>query len=317
VRSVADMPGIERVALAGLVPMDGTNSQTTIRIASGSSSFSTSPDINEVSAGYFGLLDIPVKQGREFTAVDRDSSPLVAVVNETMARRAWNGDAVGKVFRKENTHELFQVVGVVGDLRHRSFAEDPIPMVYFCATQRSRPMMTLHVRTAVPPRVIAPALQKALHEIDRAAGLTAAETMSEYVDRVILPQRLGAGAAMATAGLELALAVMALYGVIAFAASQRRREIGLRMALGASSRSVIALIMREGLLLTGVGVVLGAGVALVGASGLGSMLIGIGPADPVSFGGATLLLLLVGAAASYVPARSASSVDPSTALRSE
>jgi predicted permease len=317
VRSVAAMPGIERVALAGLVPMDGTNSQTTIRIASGSSSFSTSPDINEVSPGYFGLLDIPVKQGREFTAVDRDSSPLVAVVNETMARRAWNGDAVGKVFRKENTHELFQVAGVVGDLRHRSFAEDPIPMVYFCATQRSRPMMTLHVRTAVPPRVIAPALQRALHEIDRAAGLTAAETMSEYVDRVTLPQRLGAGAAMATAGLELALAVMALYGVIAFAASQRRREIGLRMALGASSRSVIALIMREGLLLTGVGVVLGAGVALVGASGLGSMLIGIGPADPVSFGGATLLLLLVGAAASYVPARSASSVDPSTALRSE
>jgi predicted lysophospholipase L1 biosynthesis ABC-type transport system permease subunit len=177
--------------------------------------------------------------------------------------------------------------------------------------------MTLHVRTAVPPRVIAPALQRALHEIDRAAGLTAAETMSEYVDRVTLPQRLGACAAMATAGLELALAVMALYGVIAFAASQRRREIGLRMALGASSRSVIALIMREGVLLTGVGVVLGMGVALVGASGLGSMLIGVGPADPVSFGGAALSLLLVGAAASYIPARSASSVDPSTALRSE
>ena len=110
---------------------------------------------------------------------------------------------------------------------------------------------------------------------------------------------------------------MALYGVIAFAASQRRREIGLRMALGASSRSVIALIMREGLLLTAVGVVLGVGVALLGGSALRSVLIGVGPADPVSFGGAVLVLLLVGAAASYVPARSALSVDPSTALRSE
>ena len=190
-------------------------------------------------------------------------------------------------------------------------------MVYFCAAQRSRQKMTLHVRTSMPPRVIAPAVQKALHEIDRSAGLGLAETMSEYVDRVTLPQRLSAGAAMATGGLELTLAVMALYGVIAFAASQRRREIGLRMALGASSRSVIALIMREGLLLTGVGVVLGVGIALVAASTLGSMLIGVGPADPVSYTGAALLLLLVGAAASYIPARSASSVDPSSALRSE
>ena len=177
--------------------------------------------------------------------------------------------------------------------------------------------MTLHLRTTAPRRAIAPALQRTLHEIDPAAGLTSVETMGEYFERVTLPQRLGAGAAMAAGVLELALAVMALYGVIAFAASQRRREIGLRIALGASTRSVISLIMREGLLLTTVGVVLGLGVALLGGSALRSMLIGIGPADPVSFGGAALLLLVVGAAASYVPARSALRVDPSTALRSE
>jgi predicted permease len=317
VRSVAALPGVERAALALLVPMDGSNSQTTIRIATGPSSLSTSPDINIVGAGYFALLEIPVTQGREFTAADRDASPPVAVVNETMARRFWNGEPVGQSFTNENTGEQVQIVGVVRDLRHRSFGEDPMPMVYFSAGQRSHQRMTLHVRTTVPPRVIAPVLHRTLHEIDRAAGLTPAETMNDYFERVTLPQRLGAEAAMATAVLELALAVMALYGVIAFAAQQRRREIGLRMALGASSRSVITLMMREGLLLTSVGIVVGLGLALVGGSALRSLLIGIGPADPVSFGGAVVVLLLVGATASYVPARRAVRVDPGTALRSE
>ena len=317
VRSVAGMPGVERVALAGLVPMDGSNSQTTIVIAEGRSPISTSPDINVVGAGYFALLDIPVKQGREFTAADRESAPAVAVVNETMARYFWNGEPVGKTFTSEVTGEQVHIVGVVGDLRHRSFGEEPMPMVYFCAGQGARPKMTMHVRTTVAPQVIGPAIQQALHEIDRSAGLARAETMHEFFERMTLPQRAGAGAAMATALVELALVVMALYGVIAFAASQRRREIGLRMALGASGRSVIALVMREGVVLTGMGVVLGLGIALVGGSALRSLLIGIGPADPVSFSGAALFLCAVGAAASYVPARRAASVDPSTALRSE
>jgi predicted permease len=317
VRSAAALPAVEQVALAALVPMDGTNSQTTIRIAAGRSPASVSPDINIVGPGYFALLDIPVTQGREFTAADRQSAPPVAVVNESMARRFWNGDPVGSAFTDEETGQQVQIVGVVRDLRHRSFAEHPIPMVYFCAAQRSRTRMTLHLRTTAPPRVIGAAVQRTLHEIDRAAGLTRPETMHEYFDRVTLPQRLAAGASMATGLLELALSIMALYGVIAFAASQRRREIGLRMALGASSASVITLMMREGLLLTAVGILLGVGVALAGGAALGSMIIGIGPTDPVSFVGAALLLLVVGGIASYVPARSAASVDPSTALRSE
>ena len=115
--------------------------------------------------------------------------------------------------------------------------------------------------------------------------------------------------------LELALVVMARYGVIAFAASQLTREIGLRIALGATARSVLVLIMREGLLLTLVGVILGLGLAAVAGAGLSSLLVGIGPVDPVSFGGAVVAVLLVGAAASYVPARRALGVDPSSALR--
>jgi len=317
VRSAAGLAGIERVALAALVPLDGSNIQATFRIADGRSMTVTSPDINIVGPGYFALLDIPVKQGREFTAADRASAPLVAVVNEAMAQQFWNGDPAGRAMTDEDTGEAIHVVGVVRDTRHRSFIEDARPMVYLSAAQRIRHRMVLHVRTAAPPHAVGSALQRALHEIDLAAGLTPAETMTEYFDRVTQPQRLAAAGTMATAGLELALVVMALYGVIAYAVAQRRREIGLRIALGAPRRAVMALVVREGLLLTAVGTVLGLGVALLGGAALRGMLIGIGWADPVTFGAAILVILLVGAAASYVPARRALSIDPGTALRSE
>ncbi len=311
-RAVGALSGVERAALAALVPMDGSNSQQAIRIAD----VSISPDINIVGAGYFALLDIPLSQGREFLASDRGSS-RVAVVNEAMAREFWNGRAVGGTFTDEQRGELIHIVGVVRDLRHRSFAEEPRPMVYFSAEQRSPRRMTLHIRTTTAPLAIAPMVQRTLRDVERTAGLTHLETMDDYFARVTMPQRLGAGAAAATGALQLGLAVMALYGVIAFTASQRRHEIALRMALGASRRSVIALIMREGLLLTAVGVAVGVAVAIVSAVALSSLLIGIGPADPVSVGGAVLLLGLVGAAASYLPARRALSADPSATLRSQ
>jgi predicted permease len=320
VRTVAALPGVERVALAAVVPLGGENTHTTVRIAEGREPVSIALDINEVGPGYFALLDIPVLQGREFTAEDGPSAPAVAVVNESMARRFWNGDPVGKQFFDEGIGVQVQIVGVVRDLRHRSFAEAPQPMAFFSADQRTgrgRSRMTLHVRTPVPPPAIAPAIQRTLHEIDRVAGLTPVQTMDEFFERVTVTQRLGAAGAMATGALELALAVMALYGVIAFSASQRRREIGLRMALGASSRSVVALVMREGLVLTAAGCVLGVAIALVGGAALRSELIGVGPADPVSFVSAVVVFLVVGVAASYVPARRALRVDPSIALRSE
>src|SRR5687768_2818009 len=245
VRSVSAVPGVERVALAAMVPMSGMNTHTTVLVGDGPSPASTFLDIDIVSPGYFSLLDIPIKQGREFRDADSAASPPVAIVNEMMAREFLNGDALGKVFTDTSTRQIVEIVGVIPDLKHRGFAEEPRPMVFFSANQRSYPRVTLHVRTMVPAAALAPALQRALHDIDRSAGITPPETMAAYFDRIMLPQRLSAAGAIAFAILELSLVVMALYGVIAFAASQRKREIGLRMALGASSRSVLALIMRD------------------------------------------------------------------------
>lgn len=317
VRSVAALPGIERVALAALVPMDGSNLTTKIVIADGGPVRSTWPDTNVVGPGYFALMDIPVKQGREFTASDREGLPLVAVVNEAMAARFWNGNAVGQVFKDEPADAQVQIVGVVRDLRHRSFGETPRPMVYYCADQLYQARMTLHLQTAAPPAAVAVEMLRTLHEIDPAAALGRAQTMPEYITQVTMPQRLGGLAAAGIGLLELALAIMALYGVIAYATAQRTREIGLRMALGAPARSVTRLIMRDGLILAGAGVILGVALALVAGPVLASLLIGVGAADPVSFGVAAAVLLVVAAVASYVPARRALRVDPSIALRTE
>ena len=142
-------------------------------------------------------------------------------------------------------------------------------------------------------------------------------TMEEYLSDVTMPQRLGGWGALAIGGLELTLAIMALYGVIAYAAAQRTREIGIRLALGATAESVVFLMMRKGIALAGLGVLTGIGIALASGPVLASLLIGIGSADPVSFVGAAACVLVIAATASYLPARRALRIDPSAALRAE
>jgi len=176
--------------------------------------------------------------------------------------------------------------------------------------------MTMHVRSAAPSTALAAAIERSLHEIHPAAGLTRVRTMTDYMELVTQPQRLGGAAAAAVGTIELALAIMALYGVIAFSTTQRTREIGLRMALGASSASVARLIVRDGLVLAGIGIVLGTLIALGAAPLLGDLLIRVDAADPVSVGGGATLLLCAAMVASYVPARPLR-VDPSVALRNE
>jgi macrolide transport system ATP-binding/permease protein len=317
VRAVSALPGIDRVAVASLVPLDGSNRGMKLDFSDSGSTFSAWPDVNVVGAGYFALMDIPLLRGRECDSSDHPGAPRVAVVNESFAQHLGKNQAVGRIFKDADDDTRFQIVGIVRDLRHRSFAEKPLAMVYFCADQQYDARMTLHLRTAAPSAAVGAEVLRTLHDINRAAALTAAETMTAYIDRVTMPQRLGGLAAAATAFLELALAVMALYGVIVYATSRRTREIGVRMALGATVGSVTRLVMRDGLVLGALGVCLGAVLALATGPLLASLLIGIGPTDPVSFGGAAVLLLIVAAVASYLPARRAARVDPVQALRSE
>ena len=317
VDSVASMPGVEGVALAALVPLDGTNRSTTVSIDRGGSAISTSADTNVVGPGYFALLDIPVIQGREFTLSDREGAPNVAVVNESMAREFWQGQAIGQVFRDETLKASVEIVGIVRDLRHRSLDEAPRPMIYFSADQRYHRRMTMHLRSSAPASSMRTRVVQLLHDIHPVAGIVTPRSMTEYMSVVTMPQRIGSVGAATVGVLELGLAVMALYGVIAFTTAQRTREIGVRMALGASNASIARLIMRDGLRLGGAGVALGVLAASIAGPLLQSLLIGIGAADPLSFAVAAASLLIVTAIASYLPARRALRVDPSAALRAE
>ncbi len=316
-RAVKGLPGVQTAAFAGLVPLDGSTRHHGIEVQLAGRTVTESVDVNSVSSGYFRMLELPLVQGREFGDVDRAGSPPVAVINEAMAARFWGTSALGSTFRDPDTGDTIEVVGIVRDFRHRFFTESPRPMAWFPVSQQPVQRGTLHIVTQEAPAAIGPALRDVLRTLEPAMGLQGPATMQDYVEFVTLPQRISGGAAAALGLLELGLAAMALYGVIAFTVARRTREIGIRVALGASSRSVARMIMRDGLVLAVSGIVLGVLASFAAAPAFASLLIGIGPADPVSVGVAAVVILLVAATASYVPARRALRVDPSVALRTE
>ena len=317
VGAVASFPGVEAVTLAALVPMDGRTWNEHITVESDGSSAPGLPDVNVVGPGYFAMMGIPLLRGREFTPLDREGAPPVAIVNEAMAERFWQGDAIGRVFRAAGRNADVRVVGVILNVRHRSFDEAPRPMVYFPADQSDVDEMTLHLQTRVPVASLETAIVGALGDVGPVAALSAPRTMTAHMEVVTMPQRAGGLAAAAAGLVELALAVMALYGVVAFAVAQRAREIALRVALGAENAAVTRLIMRDALAPAAAGIALGIALALGVAQGARSLLIGIGPADPVSYIAAAALVLVVAVAASYVPARRALGIDPNIVLKSE
>jgi predicted permease len=317
VDAVKALPGVDGVALAGLVPLSGSNMQYEFLLGAGDDATRILPYVNVVGPGYFRMLDIAVRSGREFTGADVNGGPPVALVNDVMAQRYWQGAALGKTLRVEETGETVDVVGVVRGVADMDFNGEVRPMVFLCAGQRYRARMTLHVRSEAPASAIGPALERALHEINRTAALTPARTMHDHIAFATLGQRIGGAGAAATGVLELSLAIMALYGVIAYSAAQRMREIGLRMALGAPAASVTRLVMHHGLVLSAVGVAIGGVVAIAMGPALQSLLIGVSPLDPATLVLSMLLMIGAGTAASYLPARRAMRVDPMTALRAE
>jgi predicted permease len=278
-------------------------------------------DVGIVSPGYFEAMGVALLRGRGFTELDTDSAPRTVVINQVMADRFWpHQDALGKfvnLFRPDRSLVRAQVVGITKTGKYQSLAEEPKPFLYRCMLQDYEPGVQLIVRAQGDTAQIISGLRHQVQQLDSRMALVGVETFDHHMQLPLFPAQ-AAGIVLGTFGLlGMILAVLGLYSVIAYSVSQRTREVGVRMALGARESDVLQLVVWQGLRLTLIGV----GLGLVGAFAitrvLSSLLYGISATDPISFFSVALLLIAAALLASYIPARRATRVDPMIALRYE
>lgn len=321
VERVAGLPGVESVTMASRLPLGIALNTEDIYVEGSELLPDEAPevDIVTVSSGYFETMGVPLSAGRDFGARDHVTAPPVVIVSEAAARLFWPGEeAIGKRLRmSEPDGALREVVGIARDTKVRTLGEEPRPYVYEPLQQNYRGIMSLVTRTSADPRSLLPALRREVEVLDESLPIMELKTMSEHLGIMLFAPRVGGILLAIFGGLAVLLASIGLYGVVAYAASQRTRELGIRLALGARSGDVVKLVTGQGMALIGVGTAIGLALAFLLTRPLGGLLYGVGPSDPLAFVGVTLLLAAVALAATLVPALRAMRIDPMAALRHE
>ena len=316
---VQGLPGVESAALARVTPLGyGTFSSAPIAVDGYQPPTDERPsvDYNQVGPGYFATIGIPLVSGREFTRADNETAAPVAIVNETMAARYWAGkNPIGD--RLQVKDKWLEIVGVAKTSRYYSMREMPKPFFYVPLRQKFSVGAALNIRTKLRPETMAAALSRELKAMDANLALYEVISLQEQLDRSTSPQKVAVTLTGVLAGLALVLASIGLYGVMSYTVSQSTRELGLRMALGARTPELFRLVISRGLALTAGGILLGAAAALGLTRLLGYLLYKVSPRDPLAFGSAFLILLIVSLIACLLPAWRATRVDPIVALRYE
>lgn len=317
--ALSALPGVTSVSLGRQVPLGlGGTSSTGAEIVGYVPRPHEEVNIvyNTVAPRYFETMKIPMIEGREFAAQDTTDSEHVLIINETMARRYWaNRPALGSRVRFGGDEH--RVVGIARDIKYSQLSEDPQPHMYFALAQRYVSNVVIHVRSEADPGVTLTAIRDAVRALDPNLPIFDARTVQEHLRTAVFAQRMGANMLGAIGILALALAAVGLYGVIAYAVSQRTQEMGVRLALGAAPGDLLRMVLRQGVTLTVIGLAVGLVLALGAVGFMRSLLPGITPRDPVTFIGIPLILCLVAVIAALIPARRASAVDPVVALRYE
>ncbi len=319
--AIAARPGIESAGLISALPLALNSSNNSI-YAEGApvpkASEAPLAAYYEATPNYLRAMQTRLLAGRDFDHRDRRDSRRVAIVNQAFAARLFPGqNAVGRRFRFGPAGELNEIVGIVEDGKHVSLAEQSRPAVFVSLAQRYSRWITVVARSPLDPGEALRLVRRAVGEIDPHMSLYDSRPLADHLDLPLLPARLAAAALGVFGALAAALASSGVYGVMSYAIARRRREIAIRMALGASPAGVLRLVLARAGVLLGAGTLLGAGAALALARYFSQILYGVGPRDPATYAFAVVLLALIGLAACAIPARRALGVDPATALREQ
>jgi putative ABC transport system permease protein len=320
---VRRLPGVENAGFASTLPFQSIGNTVGFLIegrpAPGDGNQQDSL-YREVTPGYLESLNAKLLEGRLIDEHDRQESMPVIVINETFARLYWpNSSALGGQLRFGPKKKFsYTVVGVVHDIRERGLAWSMKPGLYIPAAQvHETDASNLVVRTTGPPADLAHAVRDAIWSVDRSVPTVDVLTMDDYMELEVASRRHQMLVLAVFGGLAVFLAALGIYGVLAYSVAQRRREIGVRMALGADSNSVTSMVLQHGFQLALIGVALGIAVAFAGTRMMSSLLFGVRPQDPLTFGSVAALLFLVAVVACIAPARAASRVDPMRVLQEE
>ncbi|HEX5071270.1 MAG TPA: ABC transporter permease [Vicinamibacterales bacterium] len=319
---VRALPGVEIAALASpRVPFDLNFQTNEFRIDDRRYAAEQRGEILNnvsVSADYFATLGVPIIQGRALTESDREGAARVVVINQTMAQRYWPGQsAIGRTITLAGSGQQYEIVGVSADYRVRSVSEGPTPYVHMSAAQRPATYNYLIARARTDGEAVLQSMRRELLALEPGLVFIGNGTMERTLAATLLPSRVGAMLATGFGALGVLLAGIGLYGVMAFVVSQRTREIGIRLALGARAGQVVRMVLGRAMVVVAAGAAAGAVLAALAAGALGAALYGIGSGDPLAWIAAMLTMTAAAALAGALPALRAVRVDPARALRAE
>ena len=317
---ISVIPGVTSVAWATNLPLfTGPSRKLSIEGRTDAVESSGALTVaNTVDHEYFTTAGVTITRGRDFAETDREASLPVAIVNETLARQYWpDRDPIGQRVSFTGESVTRQIVGVAETVNYNEVGEPPQPCVYIPLAQNFADRVVLYVRTNADPAPVLATVQREMRDIDPRLDVGDARTAGKVIDQALFGATMGGGLLGVFGLIALGLASLGMYGVMAYSVSLRRREMGVRLALGADPKTVLTLVLRDGLTLVSIGLVVGALGALALGVTISRFLHGVSPADPASFVSASAVLLAVAGLACYLPARRASRVDPLTVLRAD
>jgi putative ABC transport system permease protein len=321
-RRIGQVPGVAAVGSIQWPPLSGLVSKTGFWLASRPTPKPGEEPVTGVSVvtpGYFATMRIPLIQGRQFSERDNPGAPQVTIVSQTLARQQFPGiDPIGqRIFVQWGRQTPYEIVGVVGDVKHDGLDKQPDPNVYFPDAQEPSGGGALVIRTGADPMKLAPLVEQVIHAYDKDQAIADIQPLDAYLSKSVARPRFQSVLLASFAGLALLLAAIGTFGVMSYSVTQRSHEIGIRVALGARRDQILRLIVRQGLLLALIGTAAGMAGAFALTRYLRSLLFNVSPTDAWTFVAVPVVLCAVALAASYIPARRATNVDPMQALRYE